>query len=200
MNKKLIYLDNNATTKIDDRVFDAMLPFFKENYSNPSSMYNFSVASKKAIENILPIMRPNPDVIPGKVKKNFEDIKWLIDTGEVIDESILQDYIIEFVKDNPQALEHGGLMYAFASSLVYGRHTKEDVKPQLKDYHDIKYVERNLRNPIVEQIANETMQVVKSLWKQFHLDPKGLEIRVELARDLKNSAKERESIFNSNSN
>ncbi len=155
----------------------------------------YASLSKKAIENILPIMRPNPDVIPEKVKKNFEDIKWLIDTGEVIDESILQDYIIEFVKDNPQALKHGGLMYAFASSLVYGRHTKEEVKPQLKDYHDIKYVERNLRNPIVEQIANETMQVVKSLWKQFHLDPDGLEIRVELARDLKNSAKERENIF-----
>lgn len=155
----------------------------------------YASLSKKAIENILPIMRPYPEVIPDKVKKNFEDIKWLIDTGEVIDESILQDYIIDFVKDNPQALEHGGLMYAFASSLVYGRHIKEEVKPQLKDYHEIKYVERNLRNPIVEQIANETMQIVKSLWKQFHLNPNELEIRVELARDLKNSAQERENIF-----
>jgi CRISPR/Cas system Type II protein with McrA/HNH and RuvC-like nuclease domain len=155
----------------------------------------YASLSKKAIENILPIMRPNPKVIPEKVKKNFEDIKWLIDTGEVIDESILQDYIIDFVKNNPQALVHGGLMYAFASSLVYGRHTKEEVKPQLKDYHEIKYVERNLRNPIVEQIANETMQVVKALWKQYHLHPDELEIRVELARDLKNSAQERDNIF-----
>ena len=160
----------------------------------------YASLSMKAIENILPIMRPNPEVVPEKVKKNFEDIKWLIDTGEVIDESILQDYIIDFVKDNPQALEHGGLMYAFASSLVYGRHTKEDVKPQLKDYHDIKYVERNLRNPIVEQIANETMQIVKSLWKQYHLNPDELEIRVELARDLKNSAQEREKIFKGQTN
>ena len=160
----------------------------------------YASLSKKAIENILPIMRPNPEVIPEKVKKNFEDIRWLIETGEVIDESILQDYIIDFVKDNPQALEHGGLMYAFASALVYGRHTKETVKPQLKDYHDIKYIERNLRNPIVEQIANETMQVVKSLWKQFHLHPDELEIRVELARDLKNSAQEREKIFKGQTN
>lgn len=155
----------------------------------------YASLSKKAIENILPIMRPNPDNISEKVKKNYENIKWLIDTGEVIDESMLQDYIIEFVKDNPQALEHGGLMYAFASSLVYGRHTKENVKPQIKNYHDIKYIERNLRNPIVEQIANETMQIVKSLWKQYHLSPNELEIRVELARDLKNSAQERENIF-----
>lgn len=155
----------------------------------------YASLSKKAIENILPIMRPNPDNISEKVKKNYENIKWLIDTGEVIDESMLQDYIIDFVKDNPQALEHGGLMYAFASSLVYGRHTKENVKPQIKNYHDIKYVKRNLRNPIVEQIANETMQIVKSLWKQYHLSPNELEIRVELSRDLKNSAQERENIY-----
>lgn len=151
--------------------------------------------SKKAIENILPLMRLNPNSIPDKVKTNFENIKWLIDTGEVLDESILKDYIVDFVKDNPQALEHGGLMYALASSLVYGRHTKESISPQIKNYHDIKYVDRNLRNPIVEQITNETMQIIKSLWKQYHLNPDDLEIRVELARDLKNSAKEREKIY-----
>ena len=160
----------------------------------------YASLSKKAIVNILPIMRPNPDIIPDKVKKNFENIKSLIDTGEVIDESFLQDYIIDFVKDNPHALEHGGLMYAFASSLVYGRHTKENIKPQIKNYHDIRYIERNLRNPIVEQLANEAMQVIKSLWKQYNLNPDELEIRVELARDLKNSAKERDKIFKGQTN
>ena len=151
--------------------------------------------SKKAIENILPIMRLNPQNLPEKIKTNFENIKHLIDTGEIRDETLLQDYIVDYVKDNPQAIEHGGLMYAFAASLVYGRHTKENVKPQITNYHDIVYVERNLRNPIVEQLANETMQVVKALWKQFKLNPEELEIRVELARDLKNSAQERDKIF-----
>ena len=32
---KQIYLDNNATTKIDPKVLEAMLPFLKENYANP---------------------------------------------------------------------------------------------------------------------------------------------------------------------
>lgn len=155
----------------------------------------YASLSQKAIENILPIMRLNPQELPERVKTNFENIKHLITTGEIRDESMLQDYIIDFVKDNPQALEHGGLMYAFAASLVYGRHTKEAVKPQIMDYHDIKYVDRNLRNPIVEQIANETMQVVKAIWKQFQLNPNELEIRVELARDLKNSAQERDKIY-----
>lgn len=155
----------------------------------------YTSLSQKAIENILPIMRLNPQNLPERIKTNYEDIKHLINTGEIRNESILQDYIIDFVKDNPQALEHGGLMYSFAASLVYGRHTKELVKPQITDYHDIKYVDRNFRNPIVEQIANETMQVVKAIWKQFQLNPKELEIRVELARDLKNSAQERDRIY-----
>lgn len=151
--------------------------------------------SKKAIENILPIMKLNPQNLPEKIRNNYDSIKHLIDTGEILDESLQQDYIVDYVKDNPLALEHGGLMYAFAASLVYGRHTKEKVEAQIDDYHQIVYFKRNLRNPIVEQIANETMQVVKSIWKHFKLNPKELEIRVELARDLKNSKKERDSIY-----
>lgn len=152
--------------------------------------------SKKAIENILPIMQLNPTNVPDRVKTNFENVKSLIETGEIVDESLFQDYIIDFVQKNPNAINDGGLMYAFAASLVYGRHTKESIKPQITNYHDIQYKkDRNLRNPIVEQIANETMQVVKAVWKQYALDPKELEIRVELARDLKNSASERESIY-----
>ena len=35
-----IYLDNNATTRCDSSVFDAMLPYLKEQYGNPSSIYS----------------------------------------------------------------------------------------------------------------------------------------------------------------
>ena len=37
----IIYLDNNSTTKVDDRVIDKMIPFMKELYANPSSSHPF---------------------------------------------------------------------------------------------------------------------------------------------------------------
>jgi len=50
MTDKIIYLDNNATTKVDDKVFEEMLPYFKEEYANPSSMYDFAKKSSDAIK------------------------------------------------------------------------------------------------------------------------------------------------------
>lgn len=48
--EKLIYLDNAATTALRPEVFDAMKPYFLENYSNPNSIYTFAQQSKKAME------------------------------------------------------------------------------------------------------------------------------------------------------
>ncbi len=46
---KIIYLDNAATTKTAPEVVEAMLPYFTENFGNPSSVYSFASKNKEAI-------------------------------------------------------------------------------------------------------------------------------------------------------
>lgn len=48
----MIYLDNNATTKIDERVLEAMKPYLSEEYGNPGSkFYTLAKNAKKALDN-----------------------------------------------------------------------------------------------------------------------------------------------------
>ena len=49
-NSKLIYLDNNATTEVDEKVLETMLPYFSTYYGNPSSIYKFGGKNAKAIK------------------------------------------------------------------------------------------------------------------------------------------------------
>lgn len=47
-----IYLDNSATTKLDNEVLKEMLPYLQENYGNPSSAYRIGRENKAIIENV----------------------------------------------------------------------------------------------------------------------------------------------------
>ncbi len=48
--KTSVYLDNNATTRVDDQVLQAMIPFFTEHYANPSGLYKAGKIAKDAVE------------------------------------------------------------------------------------------------------------------------------------------------------
>lgn len=46
---RFVYLDNAATTATKPEVVEAMLPYFTENFGNPSSVYDFAAKNKKAV-------------------------------------------------------------------------------------------------------------------------------------------------------
>ena len=50
MNKiEKVYFDHNATTRVDDEVLDAMMPYFQNKFGNPSSGHNLGIAGRQAI-------------------------------------------------------------------------------------------------------------------------------------------------------
>jgi cysteine desulfurase len=50
MDKKFVYADNAATTRVSQRVLDAMLPYYREHYGNPSALYSIAENSKEAVD------------------------------------------------------------------------------------------------------------------------------------------------------
>ena len=64
---RVVYLDNNATTAVAPEVLDAMLPFLKERYGNPSSMHAFggSVAHdlQRSREQVAALLGADPSEI-----------------------------------------------------------------------------------------------------------------------------------------
>ena len=46
----MIYLDNNATTRLDPRVLDAMMPFLTDNFANAASTHPFGVGASEAVK------------------------------------------------------------------------------------------------------------------------------------------------------
>jgi len=63
----IVYLDNNATTRIAPEVFDAMLPYLTDSYGNPSSMHTFGGLLSKDIEKarkqVAALINAGPDEI-----------------------------------------------------------------------------------------------------------------------------------------
>lgn len=50
MSNKLIYMDNSATSPVNPKVLEAMMPYFNEEFGNASTLYKLGVEAKKAID------------------------------------------------------------------------------------------------------------------------------------------------------
>ena len=67
MEKKLIYMDNAATTPVKPEVLDALLPYFTEKFGNPSSIYSISSENKKAITDAREVIAKTINTTPENI-------------------------------------------------------------------------------------------------------------------------------------
>lgn len=67
MNNPKVYLDYAATTPVDSRVLEAMLPYFKDDFGNPSSVHTFGQRAEAALEtsreSVAQVLNCRPDEI-----------------------------------------------------------------------------------------------------------------------------------------
>src|SRR5437016_2755434 len=62
-----IYFDNAATTSLDPRVLEAMMPFLTDKFGNPSSIYSYGRETRLAIENARKTVAKILNAHPGEI-------------------------------------------------------------------------------------------------------------------------------------
>lgn len=104
---KSIYLDYNATTPIPPEVADAMIPFLREHFGNPSSSHPYGIATKQAIENarqqVAGLIQCSPEEIvftSGGTESNNYAIR-----GSVLARRDQGNHIITSAVEHPAVLE-----------------------------------------------------------------------------------------------
>ncbi len=63
----IVYLDNNATTQVDPAVFEAMLPWLRDEYGNPSSVYSLGKRAAAALDTAREQVASLIDCAPGEL-------------------------------------------------------------------------------------------------------------------------------------
>lgn len=151
----------------------------------------YASMSVKAIKNLLPLMRCgdlyNQNSLTEKCKERIS--KFL--AGELDTE--FDPKTLNKLKENRFLSEFRGLSYYQAASLIYGKHTATQKELYERPEDILPIPQHSLRNPVVEQIINESLMLVKDIWK-LHPELKEGEIRIELARELKSNKEKRKRI------
>jgi CRISPR/Cas system Type II protein with McrA/HNH and RuvC-like nuclease domain len=157
---------------------------------------NYSSLSLKAIEKMLPLMRAgkyfNED-LPININDNLLKI-----LNENQEDPFLKALQGELEAYQDVLLKTGGMKPSYAAILVYGKHTAESYSGEnIQTPTDIKPIPQGeLRNPLAEQLINEAIKMVAEIWAANGEKPD--EVRIELARELKNNADERNKIYKAN--
>lgn len=139
MNPK-IYFDNNATTKCDEEVLNAMLPYLKEEYGNPSSIYSLGSdvkeEIKKARKNVAELLNAKESEIiftscasESNTTAIFSAVKNHPDKKHIITTSVEHASIMEAMK----YLESTGYHITYLSVDEKGRLDLEELKNSITE-------------------------------------------------------------------
>lgn len=168
--------------------------------------------SAKAIRHLLPLMQDGEDLNENRfTEKVKQKVLSLIELNNSEEENSKPESekllsLKEFITDK-NARKHlskfsslndfKGLNFWEAAAVVYGQHSKQGIHSSQISKDDIdrliQPVKRgSMNNPVVEKIVNETLSLVKDIYKYYDgFD----EIRIELSRELKASREEREQMW-----
>jgi len=155
--------------------------------------------SVKAIKKLLPLMRMGKYWNEEKIHQQTEERIGKIITGEYDDK--IKNRVREKAINLTDIKHFKGLPLWLACYIVYDRHSEEGEIKKWQTVNDIQLLEQHsLRNPIVEQVINETLQVVRDIWKTYGSGKEKFfdEIHIELGREMKNPADKRKRITNQN--
>jgi len=188
-----IYLDNNATTKMDHRVLEAMLPYFEKTYGNASSVHVFGrdahVALDEAREKAAVLLRAKDtrEIIftsGGTESDNFaiKGIAWALkDKGNHIITSKIEHQAVL----NPcQFLEKQGFKVTYLNVDKYGIVDLEELKKSITDKTilvSIMYANNEIGT--IEPIK-EIVKIAKEKGVLFHTD--AVQVAGKIPLDVEN--------------
>ena len=172
------YFDHAATTAVDEKVLEEMLPFFRENYGNPSSLYSIGKSNKEII-NIYRMKIAN--ILGCKVNEIY-----FTSCGTESDNMILKgiafanknkgNHIITSQIEHPAILNTCKFLENFGFKVTY-------LKPKSNGIIDIEELEKNInKNTILISIMyanneigtiepiNKIGEIAKKYGIYFHTD------------------------------
>jgi cysteine desulfurase len=159
--RDLIYLDNNATTQMDPRVLEAMMPFFIDQYANAASNHEFGVLINQAVRNAR-------TTIAESIGAESNEIIFTSGATEAINLAIKgiahqaqqkRKHIITAETEHPAVLDSCQYMESIGYDVTY-------LKVQNDGILDIEGLKANLRNDTVlvsVMFANNEIGVIQPI-------------------------------------
>jgi cysteine desulfurase len=174
---KEIYLDNAATTKIDEKVIRAMQPYFSEKYGNASSVHGLGKISREAIEKAREIIAKSINAEKDEVyftSGGTESNNWVL--KEMFFANPNKKHIVTTKIEHPSILEVCGMLEKLGAKITYldvdkeGKiNIKELEKAIQKDTLLVSIIHGNNEIGTIQNIV-EIGKVCRKNGVYFHID------------------------------